>query len=76
MKYNPQFGEGKVYKLPKESKTIDLFGDNHKNGVYKHYERDTSKRYLIILFSLIWIDLKYIQLKTSSFVRIFNKNIQ
>lgn len=45
MKYNPQFGEGKAYKLPKESKTTDLFGDNHKNGVYKHYERDTSKRY-------------------------------
>lgn len=45
MKYNPQFSDGKEYKLPKESKTTDLFGDNHKNGVYKHYERDTSKRY-------------------------------
>ena len=22
-----------------------MFGENHKNGVYKHYERDTSKRY-------------------------------
>lgn len=45
MKYNPQFTEGKEYKLPKVSKTTDLFGANHKNGVYKHYERNTSKRY-------------------------------
>lgn len=45
MKYNPQFTEGKEYKLPKVSKTTDLFSANHKNGVYKHYERDTSKRY-------------------------------
>lgn len=45
MKYNPQFTEGKEYKLPKVSKTTNLFGANHKNGVYKHYERDTSKRY-------------------------------
>ncbi len=45
MTYNPQFTEGKEYKLPKVSKTTDLFGENHKNGVYKHYDRDTSKRY-------------------------------
>lgn len=45
MKYNPQFSDGKEYKLPKVSKTTDLFSENHKNGVYKHYERDTSKRY-------------------------------
>lgn len=45
MTYNPQFVEGKEYRLPKESKTTDLFGENHKNGVYKHYERDTSQRY-------------------------------
>lgn len=45
MKYNPQFSEGKEYKLPKVSKTTDLFSENHKNGVYKHYERDTTKRY-------------------------------
>ena len=45
MTYNPQFTDGKEYKLPKVSKTTDLFGENHKNGVYKHYERDTSKRY-------------------------------
>ena len=45
MTYNPQFSDGKEYKLPKESKTTDLFGENHKNGVYKHYERDTCKRY-------------------------------
>lgn len=45
MKYNPQFTNGKEYKLPKISKTTDLFCENHKNGVYKHYDRDTSKRY-------------------------------
>ena len=45
MTYNPQFTESKEYKLPKVSKTTNLFGENHKNGVYKHYERDTSKRY-------------------------------
>ena len=45
MTYNPQFTDGKEYKLPKVSKTTVLFGENHKNGVYKHYERDTSKRY-------------------------------
>lgn len=55
MKYNPQFSDGKEYKLPKESKTTDLFGENHKNGVYKHYERDTSKRYPynIIHFNMV-----------------------
>lgn len=45
MKYYPQFNEGKEYKIPKVSKTTDLFGENHKNGVYKHYDRDTKKRY-------------------------------
>ena len=45
MTYNPQFSDGKEYKIPKVSKTTDLFGENHKNGVYKHYDRDTSKRY-------------------------------
>ena len=45
MTYNPQFSEGKEYKLPKVSKTTDLFGENHRNGVYKHYDRDTTKRY-------------------------------
>lgn len=45
MTYNPQFTEGKEYKLPKISQTTDLFSKNYKNGVYKHYERDTSKRY-------------------------------
>lgn len=45
MKYNPQFSDGKEYRLPKVSKTTDLFGENHKNGVYKHYDRDTTKRY-------------------------------
>ncbi len=45
MTYNPQFTEGESYKIPKESKTTDLFGENHKNGVYRHTQRDTSKRY-------------------------------
>ena len=45
MTYNPQFTESKEYKLPKISQTTDLFSKNYKNGVYKHYERDTSKRY-------------------------------
>lgn len=45
MTYNPQFSTGKEYKLPKVSKTTDLFGENHRNGVYKHYDRDTTKRY-------------------------------
>ena len=45
MKYFPQFTDGKEYKIPKESKTTDLFKSNHKNGVYRHVSRDTSKRY-------------------------------
>lgn len=45
MPYYPQMIEGKKYKLPKESKTTTIFAENHKNGVYKHKERDTSLRY-------------------------------
>ena len=45
MKYFPQFTDGKEYKIPKESKTTDLFKSNHKNGIYRHVSRDTSKRY-------------------------------
>ena len=45
MTYHPQFTDGEKYNLPKDSKTTDLFKDNHKNGIYKHYNRDTSKRY-------------------------------
>ena len=45
MPYNPQFSTGKEYKLPKESKTTEIFGLNHKNGLYKHKEKDTSKRF-------------------------------
>ena len=45
MTYNPQFSEGKEYKIPKESKTTDIFSLNHKNGVYKHKQKDTTKRY-------------------------------
>ena len=45
MKYHPQFTNGKAYKIPKPSKTTEIFQSNHKNGIYKHSERDTSKRY-------------------------------
>ena len=33
------------YNLPKDSKTTEIFSSNHKNGIYKHKQRDTSKRY-------------------------------
>ena len=54
MKYNPQFTDGEMYNKPKTTKTTGLFGENHKNGVYCHYERDTSKRfpYNIIRFNV------------------------
>lgn len=54
MKYNPQFTEGVAYKIPKTIKTSGLFRENHKNGTYMHYERDTSKRfpYNIIHFNV------------------------
>lgn len=45
MTYNPQMIKGESYKLPKESKTTSIFADNHKNGIYKHKNRDTSLRY-------------------------------
>jgi site-specific DNA-methyltransferase (adenine-specific) len=45
MSYYPQMSEGKEYSLPKESKTTAIFGENHKNGKYKHKEKDTSKRF-------------------------------
>lgn len=45
MIYNPQFTDGKSYRIPKETKTTEIFSTNHKNGIYKHKERDTSKRY-------------------------------
>ena len=43
--YNPQYIVGKKYNLPKDSKTTEIFSSNHKNGIYKHKQRDTSKRY-------------------------------
>ena len=43
--FNPQFTDGNPYKIPKESKTTEIFSTNHKNGTYKHTNRDTSKRY-------------------------------
>lgn len=49
MVYNPQFVDSTPYKIPKESKTTEIFSTNHKNGVYRHKERDTSKRYPYVL---------------------------
>lgn len=45
MTYNPQFSIGESYKIPKPSKTTEIFASNHKNGKYEHKERDTSQRY-------------------------------
>ena len=45
MTYNPQFSTGKEYKLPKPTKTTEIFGINHKNGQYKHNDKDTTKRF-------------------------------
>lgn len=45
MPYYPQMTKGERYILPKESKTTSIFAENHKNGVYKHKDRDTSLRY-------------------------------
>jgi site-specific DNA-methyltransferase (adenine-specific) len=45
MKYNPQMIKKESYKIPKISKTTSIFAENHKNGVYKHKDRDTSLRY-------------------------------
>ncbi len=43
--YYPQFNIGKKYKKPKATKTSDLFKENHKNGIFHHSKRDTSKRF-------------------------------
>lgn len=45
MIYNPQFTIGEKYKIPKMSKTTEIFSSNHKNGKYEHKDRDTSLRY-------------------------------
>ena len=45
MVYNPQMSDGKKYKIPKASKTTEIFNVNHKNGEYKHKEKDTTKRF-------------------------------
>lgn len=45
MTYNPQFTIGEQYKIPKASKTTEIFANNHKNGKYEHKDRDTSQRY-------------------------------
>ena len=45
MLYNPQYTKGELYKIPKESKTTGIFNSNEKNGIYKHNNRDTSKRF-------------------------------
>lgn len=45
MTYNPQFTMGEDYKTPRPSKTTGIFNINNKNGVYKHKEKDTKKRF-------------------------------
>ncbi len=45
MKYNPQMEEGKKYRIPKESSATQIFAENHKNGKYRHKEKDTTKRF-------------------------------
>lgn len=45
MKYNVQFIKRDAYKIPKQSKTTQIFATNHKNGKYEHKNRDTSLRY-------------------------------
>ena len=45
MIYNPQFTNGKEYKIPKPTKTTEIFNTTHKNGMYKHKEKDTTKRF-------------------------------
>jgi site-specific DNA-methyltransferase (adenine-specific) len=46
MTYNPQMTEGLPYKIPKNSRTTEIYQVNHKNGIYKHKkDKDTSKRY-------------------------------
>jgi len=53
MKYNPIMKEGKKYNIPKESKTTQIFQTNHKNGIFKHKEKDTSKRFPYNLLEFI-----------------------
>ena len=43
--YNPQYTYDKPYKIPKDSKTTNIFSSNHHNGVYKHNKRDTAMRF-------------------------------
>jgi len=45
MIYNPQMSRGKKYKVPKPSKTTEIFRVNHSNGVYKHKDKDTKTRF-------------------------------
>lgn len=49
MVYNPQYIKGNSYSLPKDSKTTEIFASNHKNGVYKHSNRDTTQRYPYVM---------------------------
>jgi site-specific DNA-methyltransferase (adenine-specific) len=45
MIYNPQMSDGIGYKIPKITKATEIFLINNKNGVYKHKEKDTTKRF-------------------------------
>ena len=45
MPYIPQMADGVGYKIPEPSKTTEVFAINHKNGIYKHNNKDTTKRF-------------------------------
>ena len=45
MTYNPQMTEGDCYRIPSSSSTTQIFSINHKNGVYRHRQKDTTKRF-------------------------------
>ena len=60
MTYNPQFTEGKEYKLPKVSKTTDYLVKTIKMVSINIMKEIQVSDILIILFSLIWISQKCI----------------
>ena len=49
MVYNPQMSDGKEYKIPKASKTTEVFNVNHKNGEYKHKKKILQKGFHLTL---------------------------
>ena len=45
MVYFPQMIKSIEYNIPRDCKTSSIFQENHKNGIFKHKQRDTSLRY-------------------------------